>query len=414
MSSRNLKTHHLNWLDLPIELWAAIAKKHATSIHDYLTFRGVCNSWRSIATFENFDSATPRVPWLMYASSDEKKEGKKKADKNNAKKFTNLFDLSTNKAHKLINFSPTDRKRYLSCGGWILCVSEGNGEVCLAHPVWRAKIELPGLDTFPGDGGGDRFIRKMVLSGSPKSKVDDFVVMVIWGKLSKRLGFSRPGDKSWTVIDGGGSFSDIIYHNGKLYAVDSDKTVVECDILGPNPTHLRKVFSLPNSAAGVDALVASRAARAAAPPPLVADVIAGDGVDADRLLLFLEQMCYLVESCGKFLIVIRHTMYRKTIWFEVFEFDLNDGSHKEITQFDQWNKAMFLGFNSSVCVELSEWNVVKPNCIYFTDDHSSKGAKHLDMGVFSLSSMLVTTRGLLDRSSDGAFLTPPTWVMPSF
>ncbi|GFP83389.1 putative F-box protein at5g55150 [Phtheirospermum japonicum] len=286
--------------------------------------------------------------------------------------------MSTKKARKMTNFYPTDGKRYLSCGGWILCVSNGSGDVCLAHPVWRARIELPGVNTFPDD---DVDIAKMVLSGSPVRKIDDFVVMVIRGR-NRQLGFSRPGDKSWTVMDSwAGWFCDIIYHNGKLYALDSSKRVVECDIHGPSPTRIRQVFSLPSSA-------------------------------SDAAAVAVIGMYYLVESCGKFLIVIRHSMHRTTFLFEVFEFDVKDGSHKEIKQFDKWNKAMFLGLNSSVCIELSDWDVVNPNCIYFTDD-SRQNVVIPVVSVYSLISMK-PTKGLYVPPLGAAFHTPPTWVMPSF
>ncbi|GFP94832.1 putative F-box protein at5g55150 [Phtheirospermum japonicum] len=250
-----MKSDHPNWVDLPIELWASISRKHVTSIHDYLSFRGVCRSWRSIYTFDNFDAAISRVPWLMYVSSGITEE---EPGKYIYKKYTNLLDLSTNKVHKMLSLHPTDRKGYLSCGGWILCVSDGNGEVCLTHPMRPVRIQLPGLNTFPPDDRG-RFIGKMVLSGSPMKNIDDdFVVMVIWGQCSKRLGFSRPGDKSWTAIDGGSSFSDILYHNGKLYAMNSNRAaVLECDIHGSNPTQLRQVFSLPYSGAYRPAVAAS-------------------------------------------------------------------------------------------------------------------------------------------------------------
>ncbi|KAG8374965.1 hypothetical protein BUALT_Bualt10G0050500 [Buddleja alternifolia] len=66
----------------------------------------------------------------------------------------------------------------------------------------------------------------MVLSNSPTVKAD-LVVTVIWGK-DNQLGFSRPGDDSWTeMASWDGTFSDIIYHNGMLYALDVNRRVLE-------------------------------------------------------------------------------------------------------------------------------------------------------------------------------------------
>ncbi|KAK6158237.1 hypothetical protein DH2020_005551 [Rehmannia glutinosa] len=341
-----MKTHS-DWCDLPSELLADIAKR-LSSIHDYLCFRGVCSSWRSAATFDNFDNALPRVPWLMYVSGEKEEK--------NVERVASFYDLSNNKTYNITaNFPPPhDKKSYvLSCGGWILCVSEDTGgAVNLTHLVWRVKIDLPCLDTFPDYAHKDRirFITKMVLSCSPTIK-GHLVVMVIWGK-KNQLGFSRPGDSSWSVTDTwDGSFSDIIYRNGRLYAV----------------------FSFPY---------------------------------LPDLYYPASTAFYLVETSGGLLIVRRGIFDRRTIWFEVYEIDLKDGSHKKIHGLP--NMALFLGCNSSLCVEVCDWdrNVAKPNCIYFT----GRG-KNSDRGLCCLSDM--SFEGLPGEFS-GPFLTPPTWVVPSF
>ncbi|KAK6158247.1 hypothetical protein DH2020_005561 [Rehmannia glutinosa] len=292
---------HSNWRDLPLGLLADIAKR-VSSIHDYLSFRGVCTSWRSAATFDNFDKALPRVPWLMYA------------EEKNVKRVANFFDLTNNKTYNITtNFPPPHDKKLLIV-------------------VWRMD---------PLCFGGHR---------TPTMK-GDLVVMVIWGK-NNQLGFSRPGDSSWSVMDTwDGSFSDIIYRNGRLYAVDFSRKVVECDIHGPNPSQIVQVFSFPN----LDYLYSSASST----------------------------VFYLVESSsGELLIVHRQIFNSKTIWFEVFEIDLKNGSHKRSHGLP--NKAVFVGCNSSLCVEVCDWdrNVVKPNCIYFTGR-----VKDSDRGVCCLLDM---------------------------
>ncbi|CAA0820501.1 Putative F-box protein [Striga hermonthica] len=410
----------------------AAVSKHLTSIHDFLAFRGVCSSWRSAATFDNFDGEVPRVPWLMCVSSEGEEMAKEGNTDGGAKKVVvSLFDLSTEKARILNNVSPMDGKGYLSSRGWILCVSECDGSVYLTHPVWRIKIELPGLGTLPGytlkEGIG--YIKKMVLSGSPTRKTD-LVVMVIWGKL-KRLGFSRPGDLSWTVMGTWrDSFCDILYHNRRLYAVNLSKSIVECDIHGPNPTHLlqpKNSSQQKNKGKGGETLitvsgdVAYCSNHVPQNDPLFMAQHAGDNNDFDNNFP-RKLMLYLVKSFGKFLIVSRCIVNNRTFRFQILEVDLKDGSHKNIKRL--WKTAIFLGLNSSVCLELPEWGVVKPNYflgllpewgvvkpnyIYFTDDHSGKG-KGLDMGVWQL--MGGVPMGL-HHGCSGAFLAPPVWVVPS-
>ncbi|KAL2238228.1 F-box protein At2g26160-like [Sesamum indicum] len=354
-----------DWAELPVELSAAIAKR-LVSIRDYISFRGVCESWRSAATFENFDREYPRVPWLMYFNVEE--EGKEIAE------GTKFLNMSENKTYHTTDFPP-GTGAYLSCRGWILYISENMVDVNLTHPVWRIKIELPCLDTFPAyklEDGVSRFISKMVLSCSPTTKTD-LVVMVIWGE-GNQLGFSRPGDSSWTVLDSwDDSFCDIIYHNGRLYAVDVRRRVVECDIHGPNPGQILQVFSLPK----------------------------------DHGFSFSNKdLCYFVESSGKFLIVSRHFNDCKTMRFQILELDLMDGSHKEI--FKLGKRALFLGFNTSFCLERTASINLKPNCIYFTD-HIWR-CMHLDTGVYCLFNGRIKDFG----GFPGSVHAPPLWVLPSF
>ncbi|KAG8374964.1 hypothetical protein BUALT_Bualt10G0050400 [Buddleja alternifolia] len=312
------------WADLPTELLGIIAN-HVTSIHDYISFRGVCKSWRSPPR-----STTSTGHFLGFLGS---------------------------------YFPQTAGRRYLSCSGWILNVSGVN--VHLTHPVWRIRIKLPSTHTLSVNGSYGNSISKMVLSNSPTVKAD-LEVMVIWGK-DNQLGFSRPGDDSWTIIASlGNSFSDIIFHNDRLYAFDvKNRRIVECDIHGPNPTQIRQVFSLPS-------------------------------FDPDFSVAARRHMWYLVGTYGKFLIVAHHF---GTSSCKIFEIDLKGGSHKEVDYLG--NKALFLGHNSSFCFELSTWDEIKHNCIYFSD-----------MNVYCL----------LDKSfnsfvygSTAASIPPPvTWVMPSF
>ncbi|KAG8374960.1 hypothetical protein BUALT_Bualt10G0050000 [Buddleja alternifolia] len=362
------------WTDLPIELSAVVANR-LTSIHDYVSFRGVCKLWRLAATFDNFDRGFPRVPWLMYVTKEERT--KKGFFGPHIPRVANFLDVSMNKTYRSINFPPTCGRRYLSCNGWILNVS--GVDVELTHPVWRIRIELPGLNPFSvnrhGNCASTVIISKMVLSSSPTLKTD-LVVMVIWGS-DNQLGFCRPGDSSWTIMASwNDSFSDIIYHNGRLYALDDSRRVVECDIHGANPTEIRQVFELPSFDPNLNLAVTGR------------------------------QKLYLVETSGKFLIISRRFNLFKTLSFKVFEFDLMDGSHNEVH--DLGNKALFLGFNSSFSLELSDWNEVKPNCIYFTDHLGLY--KDRDVSVYCLLDASINS---FVHGITRATCAPATWVVPS-
>ena len=75
-----------------------------------------------------------------------------------------------------------------------------------------------------------------------------------------------------------------------------------------------------------------------------------------------------------------------TMGFEVFEVDLGGGKWKELKSLG--NRALFLGNNSSISVEASDFSGCRANCIYFIGSYpdtywSIPGGGGRDMGIYN-------------------------------
>ncbi|OIT21009.1 hypothetical protein A4A49_55170 [Nicotiana attenuata] len=58
------------WAELPPELITMIAKP-VEVMEDFIVFGGVCTSWRTAASKDNFDGLSPQLPLLMMPDKDD-------------------------------------------------------------------------------------------------------------------------------------------------------------------------------------------------------------------------------------------------------------------------------------------------------------------------------------------------------
>ncbi|XP_059302424.1 putative F-box protein At1g65770 [Lycium ferocissimum] len=216
---------------------------------------------------------------------------------------------------------------------------------------------------------------------------------------NKYLSYWRPGHLRWTRIKEEASLlRDVVYFNGKFYAIRWLGDMLVCDFTGGDPTEAQKVAQLPRHQVGD------------------------------------EQ--YIVESLGSLFVVARHGCLVKsripltpddevcddevdekltfeTRYFRVYKVDLAAGKLTETKELG--DRAIFLGANASLSVQASQFPGVKPNHIYFTDDNyvmycSYLEGGSLDMGVFNIADDTIVPH------YEGVSLsryTPPTWVTPT-
>lgn len=130
-----------------------------------------------------------------------------------------------------------------SSHGCLVIWKEDDGMMHLLNPIYGSRIQLPYYKTQ---------VVKAVVSCDP-CRSDSFVVVVLYGKLFnyRRLSFCKSGDKHgmrWNGLNGGdydGSYSDIIFNNGPLFALSMRRNSIEVwDIRGEahNPMITMSIF----------------------------------------------------------------------------------------------------------------------------------------------------------------------------
>ncbi|KDO51367.1 hypothetical protein CISIN_1g041839mg [Citrus sinensis] len=266
----------------------------------------------------------------------------------------------------------------------------------LVHPFSRAEIELPNVKAFEdwyvnlsNITGKGNFIEKFVLTTSNLLE-SDFAVMVIYGS-PRKLAYFKRGQKNWITADKSSWVFDVVYYKEKFYAVDAVGEIMAWDLSGDDPSVRELVAKMPS------------------------EIV--DGMLFEKL--------YLVESDGTLLVVWRRRAYpsenynscRGTYAFQVFKVDLFANTWMEIK--DIGNRALFLGHNSSLSVQVLDSSICIPNSIYFTDDswrsymarRRRGGGK--DMGIYNIQdgSMVPYFKGKFRHRSR---IAPPTWVERSF
>ncbi|KAI8569830.1 hypothetical protein RHMOL_Rhmol02G0307000 [Rhododendron molle] len=347
-----------NWDELQYDLVVLVAKRIGL-LEDFLAFGGVCRSWRSAASKENFKGCS-QVPWLMLAEEEEEEK------KSNERRFVSLT-----KGGMIRRFDVPEAKgkRCVETLGWFVTMSE-QGEMSLIHPMFRVKIDLPHQNTFKyadDDGEKDKrvYLQKAVLSSCPRS-TDDYVLV------------------------------------GQFYGVNPSGEVFRCGVGGPDPTLARLVGAIPSKTLG-----GKRTYLVELSGRLL--VVVRDGCDLDFLPGYVDNDDD-TDSMDESTVTYGATE------FQVFEVDINSKwTWARITSLGDY--ALFLGDNASIALDVSKFVGVKPNCIYYTDDnweayHHLKRGGGKDMGIYNLEDR--TQMPHYNGKECLSRVSPPIWVTPSF
>ncbi|XP_073113458.1 F-box protein At2g26160-like [Elaeis guineensis] len=401
------------WIMLPADLVQIIAEFLTEDIREYIRFRAVCKPWRAVTVdLRTMPSLPPQLPWLML-SSDEAFT--------NTRSFYRLSDRS------ILNFHLPELagKRIVgSADGWLLSVGAPS-TISLFNPLTRAQIQLPPLRMIPqllqslveeadaenvdieeaqedqgeeavrryfmdSDHAKDLLISKAIIIHS--DNMNDCVIVMMLSCLGK-LVFARPGDIEWTTPDQRFYCTDILWHQGQLYAVGMGGAVGVCE-LNPN-FEITKIT---------------------------------DRIDSSC-------WCYLVEFGGDLLVVFRYpqlesdTYLRRqytTTGFEVFKLDRSSEEARPVELKSLGDHILFLGKNSSFALSTKDFPGWKGNCIYFTasyfniiyrfaDDYIIEyRQKGQDFGVFDLDDGKVKPFPWPCHADSSQFVwPPPMWFQPN-
>ncbi|KAF9616480.1 hypothetical protein IFM89_029777 [Coptis chinensis] len=323
---------------IPVDIIEVIGKR-LDDIDDHVRFGAVCKTWRSL----KIGYKKSYTPWLMLPERDENNSDGEQVHNNNRK----FVCLSSGKTFNVYLPECQGSRCFGSPFGWLLTVGL-DLNIHLLNPLTRVQLSLPPQRTFPFQS--EYYIEpshlrkiavfKFVMSSSMPDSENDCIVMVICSQFNS-LAFARPGDETWTIIDSPPqqAHSDILFFNGRFYAIHAGGILRICEINEPVPKT-------------IDFL----------PPP--------DDIE-------LSDRFYLVEISGHLHLVARgldqdqnapeDTGRYVTDWFEVYK--LNFDAKKWIVLSDFGDYSIFIGTNSSFAISTSEYPGFKANYIYFTDDH---------------------------------------------
>nr|GEW81972.1 hypothetical protein [Tanacetum cinerariifolium] len=222
----------MEWSEMLPEVLDTITQKYITCYEDYLSFAGVCKSWRlaTVRTYHNSNGPPSRLPSLMLAEKSDDHESRE------------LFLLS-NKSIRKIRLPEIYGKtcRYSSCG-WLLTVGKDFASQ-LINPLSREIINLPKIDTLSEAIHPIYWqyaILKVVLLLESQS------MLILWE--FKKLWFCHIGDNKWTSVEHGLDnyfIYDITYFNGQVYTFDLNNTIRACNVNGKDQAVLVHLATLP-------------------------------------------------------------------------------------------------------------------------------------------------------------------------
>ncbi|KAJ4849431.1 hypothetical protein Tsubulata_007281 [Turnera subulata] len=230
------------WAELPAELLDEIAK-HIESCVDYVRCRVVCSRWNRSLPKRPQHQRQPisQTPWLMLPYDEKNKT------------VGGFYSVDCKKTYHIDVEEARGKLCRGSIDGWLVMVEDGPA-VNLLNPITKDQIALPPISTLPYLTGYDPDrkdeeyaianyksgnvymysksqwkmlgLQKVVLSSTPAAK--DFVALAIYGEYS-RLVFCKGGDDKWTSLQTPPiCCSDIIFYEGKFYAI-SGPILVVCD-----------------------------------------------------------------------------------------------------------------------------------------------------------------------------------------
>ncbi|XP_027165925.1 uncharacterized protein LOC113765880 [Coffea eugenioides] len=309
--------------------------------------------------------------------------------------------------------SEYEDNRIVGCShGWVMILSK-NSEFTLMNVLSRSIIQLPQAKVKPSSHTSSEQLRrtlidKAILSVDP-SHNDNYKVIIIYG-LNKKLAFHCCGDKTWTTFGDSQYYHDLVWFSNMLYTLRGGITIEGWDF-ADSCTPTRKVC-----------------VQCSYTPTL--------SFPSDRcttqwyLVPLLGEMLFIVRFVGEF---VNHegellcegdllgeedihplTCPYRTFYFQVYKVDVIEKKVEEVRSLK--DQVIFLGGNHSFSVSARDYQELKGNSIYFTDDYWDRMFEDYlygghDIGVFSLEDKSISP--IYECDFVQRFYPTPFWIMPN-
>ncbi|KAK1296378.1 hypothetical protein QJS10_CPB15g01610 [Acorus calamus] len=399
----------IHWSELCSDMVELLARRLATP-RDYMSFRGVCESWRS---------QTPplRLPWLMLHDDP----------KTRLRRFYSPIEDCVH------SFDIPEIYGCFCCGyskRWLVLFHKETNKISLMNPFSGGSVCLPSLPKLHTIGvsvrehrkwrQSPRYIHKLILSKAPTSP--DCVVVIIFGR--GYLACCRPGDKKWILLDVEveGPFLDVIFYKDQLLACCEFGLITVFDVDEPY-----------EDSSWDDVLSVLPKDDEYGGPEQRFFLTSPDGSQVDEM----ENMrFYMVESCrGDLLLALqlKHDLSKgediknSTVEFLLFRLDNSTDRGPQWVRLESLGEeALFLGKNESrsLAVPNDDGSLqgLRKNCIYFTEfecgsltGNTEDPHWDLDMGVYSfedrsVSNYIISKEPYLIGGGKQVWESPPIWL----
>uniref|UniRef100_A0A0D9XTJ8 F-box domain-containing protein n=1 Tax=Leersia perrieri TaxID=77586 RepID=A0A0D9XTJ8_9ORYZ len=392
--------------DILMEIFALL------EIPDLVRAGSVCNSWHSASNELRSLGICKlsQTPCLLYTSESA------------GDSAVCLYSLVEKREYKITLPDPPIRSRLLigSSLGWLITVDDLS-EMHLVNPITGEQIALPSVITiehvkpiFNQSGAlhkyeyswhtGSRvhysepsvfalselrdYMHEKAFMFSDTS-IGNFLVVLIHNPYNQ-ISFARVGGDKWTWLPPHSHYTDCMYKDGLLYAVNILGEIHAFDLNGP-------VFTMKMIIGKAQDLAADKMYIVQAPCDGLLQVWRSDeDIEEDYEADLHADPATFVRNTGEIKIFSVDTMEKKRV-----QMDNLDGN------------VLFLGLNQSLCLSTAEYPHLKENYTYFTDDNDlwlfGFRDNRRDIGLFDLKH---NSREELVSPQLWSNFPAPLWIIP--
>uniref|UniRef100_A0A0E0NMA7 Uncharacterized protein n=1 Tax=Oryza rufipogon TaxID=4529 RepID=A0A0E0NMA7_ORYRU len=285
----------------------------------------------------------------------------------------------------------------------------------------------PGLDPEPllltANEARECMYHRVVLSCSPSTGEGACVALLAHMECGE-LSFAQPGDERWTWVSLDkhpcfGGFEDFFHNDddGLFYALCIDGSIYTLDLNGDSPIVRQITGKVPQRwypstmyllrepwgdilqvrrwRSYVDLMATSSSEH---PNNLEVD---DDDDDLDPIVGINDDIYPYLEL--------------KTTDIEVFKVDFDRKKLVKMKSLD--DHALFLGYNSTMCISTKDYPMLKPNCAYITDDSSEYVYMYKnswrEIGIWDMKSKSLQSFACTENSPPWLNWPFPVWIKPS-
>uniref|UniRef100_J3LBW0 KIB1-4 beta-propeller domain-containing protein n=1 Tax=Oryza brachyantha TaxID=4533 RepID=J3LBW0_ORYBR len=303
--------------------------------------------------------------------------------------------------------------------GWVVTADE-NSNLLLFNPITGAQASLPPItgirhvETVAGEARRDCIYHRVVLSRSPSSAGPGACVALMAHMSYGELSFARLGDERWTSISpdehphlgrSACGFGDFFHDDddGIFYALRFDGSICTLDLNGDSPVVKQITGRVPPLWF----------------PPTVYILRApwGDILQVRRWRRYFD----LVDDDGlkpitRFDELVNPYRELRTVDIEVLKVDFDRRSAVKMSSLD--DHALFLGYNTTMCLSTKDYPMLKPNCAYITDDTSeyigNRKNGWREIGIWDMKAKSLQRFECAEDSPPWLNWPTPVWIKPSF